>query len=140
MAKDASFAVYKLSTEIIRNDLVPKLKEINNFVASLSNPKTPAFSDAREWSNLAVGLIEAVKEGKCRCSLYTLEKAFRFMPENEEKHGLVKITSKREIPWEDEFDCECTECGQKFQVKENHGYHYPMAKWTLHTKGYTLNW
>lgn len=130
LAKKASFAVYTMNCDAIRKDLSPYLEEIKEHVDNLSLPATPAISDARDWSRLAVSFIEKVESGKCRCVLYNPNGgAVRHLPKFEEMRGLVSILSKTEIPWEDEYVCSCNECGQQFFVKEDHAYHYPVATW-----------
>ena len=64
------------------------------------------------------------------------------LPESQEKFGLIEIKEKRwdAKAYEDDIECSCTECGQDFNCRVNHGYHYPWSKWTIKTKGYTLKW
>lgn len=95
---------------------------------NLPKPEKPALRDSRDCVKLALKIIEAKANGKCRCSVYV--SSDQVLPESQEKYGLVEILEKRDIPWEPEFDCKCTDCGQTYTVKENHEYHYPWSKWS----------
>ncbi len=138
---------WKAAWEIIRTkntDLtefyLPHLKEIREAVSRLPAPDKPAMRDSRDSIKLALKILESVAEGKCKCSVYL--ETEQILPESQEKFGLVEVKEKRwdAKAYEDDIECSCTECGQDFNCRVNHGYHYPWSKWVKKTKGYTLNW
>lgn len=127
---------WKAAWEIIRTKnssldqfYLPEIEALRKAVSSLPKPEGLALKDSRDCVRLALAILEARNRGDCRCSTYITTD--QVLPESQEKYGMIKILAKRDIPWEPEFDCQCTDCGKIYFVKENHGYHYPWSSWQL---------
>ncbi|MGE8362666.1 hypothetical protein [Pseudomonas sp.] len=124
----AAWALIRSPNAALDRDYVPVLDRIRTAVGRLPEPERPAVRDSRDCVRLALRIVEARSEGRCRCSVYA--STDQILPESQAQHGLIDILGTRDIPWEPEFDCQCTDCGARYVVRENHGYHYPWAAWS----------
>lgn len=123
----AAWEIIRTKNAALDEYYLPELDALRNAIHALPKPEGLALRDSRDCVKLALKILEARKLGICRCSKYL--STDQILPEDQEKYGLIKILAKRDIPWEPEFDCQCTDCGKVYLVKENHGYHYPWASW-----------
>lgn len=124
----AAWAIIRSRNDVLERDYVPALERIRQALARLPEPERPAVRDSRDCVRLALRIVEARSDGRCRCSVYA--STDQILPESQAQHGLIEILEKRDIPWEPESDCQCTDCGARYVVRENHGYHYPWAAWS----------
>ena len=75
-------------------------------------------------------ILENRSSSLCRCNIYP--ETNQLNPKSEIKYGLIEILEViKDEDWEYEFLCKCPECKQRFNVLENHGYHYPWSKWEI---------
>ena len=123
-----SWEIIRTPVSELKSFYLPHIEIIRSSVGKLEKPEGTYLRDSRDICKLAVKILEEVSLGNCRCVVYPATD--QLLPENEEKHNLVKVVSKKDIPWEPEFICECKECAKLYTAKENHGYHYPLAKWS----------
>lgn len=124
----SSWEIIRTPVPELKSYYLPHTKKIRSSVRKLPKPEGTYVRDSRDICKLAVKILEEVLSGNCRCVVYPATD--QLLPENEEKHGLVQVVSKKDIPWEPEFICKCKGCGKLYIAKENHGYHYPWAKWS----------
>jgi len=106
---------------------IPYLDKINIAISKIPAPTTRYVRDPRHSIWLAKKILNTVAQGKCRCSEYLSSDLL--LPEELEKHNLVTIKIKEDIPWTPAYECECTDCKQMYRVVENHNYHYPWSRW-----------
>lgn len=71
---------------------------------------------------LALRVLEHAAGDGCRCALFPTDD--QFDPRREAESGQVRIL--RDEEWA--TDVECTECGTRYHVEEQH-YHYPWWTW-----------
>ena len=126
-AWQAAWEIIRTKNTFLDQYYLPEIKVLRKAIGSLPKPEGPALRDSRDCVKLALAIVEARQRGACRCSMYPFTD--QVLPESQEKYGMIKILDKRDIPWEPEFDCQCTDCGKIYLVKENHGYHYPWSSW-----------
>lgn len=123
----AAWEIIRTKNTLLDQYYLPELEDLRKAINSLPKPEVPALRDSRDCVKLALAILEARQHGVCRCSTYLTTD--QVLPESQEKYLMVRILDKRDIPWEPEFDCQCTDCGKIYLVKENHGYHYPWSSW-----------
>ncbi len=123
----AAWDIIRANEAELEQYFLPHLKVIKLAIDKLKKSDKSVLRDSRDCVRLALRILDAVNDGKCRCSVFTSTN--QMLPESEEKYGLIEIIEKRDIPWEPEYKCKCTQCGQMFLAIENHGYHYPWSKW-----------
>ncbi len=126
-AWEAAWEIIRTKNTLLDQYYLPELKPLSKAIKSLPKPEGPALRDSRDCVKLALAILEARQQGACRCSTYLSTN--QVLPESQEKYGMINILRKHDIPWEPEFDCQCTDCGEIYFVKENHGYHYPWSVW-----------
>lgn len=138
-------AIYSLDThqawlgawEIVRThnkkldiEFLPHLTKISDAVHNLRPSETPSLRDSRDIVWTALHIIEGRSKNLCRCNIYPHTNQLH--PKDQAKHALVKLISEDEPKdWMCKFTCQCKACDQLFSVIENHGYHYPISKWSL---------
>ena len=123
----ASWEIIRTRNTLLDQYYLPELAGLRKSIKSLPKPEGLALRDSRDSVKLALAILEARQCDICRCSIYPTTD--QVLPESLEKYGMIEILAKRDIPWEPEFDCQCTDCGKIYLVKENHGYHYPVSSW-----------
>lgn len=121
LAWSGSWDVIKAGKNELSDFPTEKLDDIRNCIHSITD------QSSKEIYQLALGILENIRGGKCRCNIYTSGQ--RFLPEEEQERNFVTIEKKEDIPWEPEFVCICNGCGKKYFVHESHSYHYPWAEW-----------
>lgn len=92
-------------------------------------PFVKGIRDRRVDLYLAILVLQAHRDQKCRCTLYPQFELFSV--ENEAQLGFVAIKSSvvhREL-WEEHFQVECCGCGTRHLCKTIEGYHFPLWRW-----------
>lgn len=132
MRSEEFLQIVRCNTEDLKAEYASVFCDLEKEIAQYSlkgDPKVITAVNENIESNRAVKLVKTVREGNCRCSYYFSSELVPLLPKDEEENGLIKILSTKDIPWQSEHICECTDCGKKFNVREEHGYHYPQSNW-----------
>lgn len=74
----------------------------------------------------ALTKIEQYRDGKCWCAAYP--GILTNDPRKEEAAGHIVIRSTSEPGWSMTYDCECTVCGQEFDVEQG-DHHFTWWNW-----------
>lgn len=72
-------------------------------------------------------MIEAHRDGRCRCTLYAGNE--RFDPEREQDLGFVTIEGQRWHDLREHYSVLCEACGTRWEAFRKDGYHYPWWGW-----------
>lgn len=83
------------------------------------------------WLQLALAKLELSMGDTCFCTLYTQSEFYN--PNNEKDANKISIEGFTENPktWSTDSICRCNECGQRFDVHGEGGWHVPWWKWSL---------
>ena len=108
--------------------LIPHLSLIRKKTAGIDLGK--GFADNKRFLDIAIEIIELYENGHCFCSLFTHGLFKEFDPKYEAKNNTVKIITEKTIPYESEFEVECLNCGQGFDIKERNG-HFTWWDWEI---------
>ena len=74
----------------------------------------------------ALEKLEHYRAGRCWCANYP--GLLTYDPQKEQKSGHARIISTSEPGWSMTYECECTVCGQRFDVEQG-DYHVTWWKW-----------
>lgn len=74
----------------------------------------------------ALSKLEQYRDGKCWCAVYPGQ--LTHDPRKEETRGHILILSTSEPGWSMTYLCECTVCGQQFDIEQG-DHHFTWWNW-----------
>lgn len=122
----AAWAVIRLNRPEDLDALAGWLPELKARVEALEPER--AIRDYRLDARLALRVIEAHRDGLCRCALYAGSE--RFDPEKEQDLGFVTIERQWWCDWREHYSVLCEACGTRWRAFREDGYHYPLWGWS----------
>ncbi len=90
-------------------------------------PKLRPRTGLRDWRlevGRAIATIEARAQGRCECTVHAAHGA-PLAPAN----CAVERESTDLDGYGIDYDVRCRDCGRRWQVREQYGYHYPTFNW-----------
>lgn len=131
-----SHNIWLASQQILRSNQVelekhflPFLPAIRIAISSIEDTELRSPSDYRNAAKMALRLLEAINEGKCRCVIYSFSD--NLLALDQMQKGFIKVLEQKQSPYMPETICECLRCQKKFHVVENHCEKYSSAQWSL---------
>lgn len=129
-----SHAIWQATWEILRcsdknelSKLIPYLENFKRIINSIDSGG--AIYSNKESAIMAFSHIEHSITNICYCSLFM--RSSKFCPRNEAElsHISIKSSEIRKDLYEEHFKVLCNYCGNKYFVREVHGWHVPWYEW-----------
>ncbi|MBX9852602.1 MAG: hypothetical protein K2X86_12720 [Cytophagaceae bacterium] len=114
-----AYYCYRILSDHCKPEIIGDVKKIREGL-----PPLPGLRDYRTDYDELLALLENRAKGKCDCTVKT---KYNTSPSD----ALFKIESQQsdQETYSTSYEVICKKCGQKWNVTEDSGYHYPVFGW-----------